>query len=83
VNKPVYVEEFVATARPGSFTSMNESQYFSTQLAAIENSGVPLASVWVYDRKLLPDRSNLTFDNDRAYMLRMIAEFDKAVHARN
>ena len=83
VNKPVYVEEFVATARPGSFTSMNESQDFSTQLAAIENSGVPLASVWVYDRKLLPDRSNLTFDNDRAYMLRMIAEFDKAVHARN
>ena len=71
--KPVYVEEFVPVpGRPGGRASLSEREYFSTELAAIQASGVPLASVWVYDRKLTPDRSNLTFDNERSYMLQMI-----------
>src|SRR5262249_19665897 len=74
VGKPVYVEEFVPVpGRPGGRGSLSEREYFSSELAAIKASGVPLASVWVYDRKLLPDRSNLTFDNARSYMLQMIA----------
>jgi hypothetical protein len=83
-NKPLYLEEFIAIpGRAGALSNMDERGYFSSELAAIENSAVPLASVWVYDRKLVPDKSNLTFDNDRAYMLRMIGEFDKSVHAQN
>jgi hypothetical protein len=72
--KPVYVEEFVPVpARPRGRGPLSEREYFSRELAAIKSSGAPIASVWVYDRKLAPDRSNLTFDNQRAYMLQMIA----------
>lgn len=72
--KPVYVEEFVPVpARPDGRGSLTEREYFSRELAAIKASGAPLASVWVYDRKLSPDRSNLTFDNERSYMLQMVA----------
>jgi hypothetical protein len=72
--KPVYVEEFVPVpARPRGRGSLSEREYFSRELAAIKSSGAPLASVWVYDRKLISDRSNLTFDNERSYMLQMIA----------
>ncbi len=71
--KPIYVEEFVAVpGRPGGQGLLSEREYFSRELAAIKASGAPLASVWVYDRKLNPDRSNLTFDNERSYMLQMI-----------
>jgi hypothetical protein len=72
--KPVYVEEFVAVpGRLGGRGLLSEREYFARELAAIKASGAPLASVWVYDRKLTPDRSNLTFDNERSYMLEMIA----------
>ena len=60
-------------AEAGGRGSLNEREYFSRELAAIKASGAPLASVWVYDRKLLPDRSNLTFDNERSYMLQMVS----------
>ena len=67
--KPVYVEEFVPVpAGPGGRGLPTEREYLSRELAAIKASGAPLASIWVYDRKLLPDRSNLTFDNERSYM---------------
>jgi hypothetical protein len=72
--KPVYVEEFVPVpTEAGGRGLQNEREYFSRELAAIKASGAPLASVWVYDRKLKSDRSNLTFDNERSYMLQMIA----------
>lgn len=80
--KPVYVEEFVAVpGRPGGRGILSEQEYLSRELAAITASGAPLASVWVYDRKLSPDRSNLTFDNERSYMLQMIAETNRHSHA--
>ena len=72
--KPVYVEEFVPVpAGPGGRGLPTEREYLSRELAAIKASGAPLASIWVYDRKLLPDRSNLTFDNERSYMLQMVS----------
>ena len=72
--KPVYVEEFVPVpAGPGGRGLPTEREYLSRELAAIKASGAPLASVWIYDRKLSPDRSNLTFDNARSYMLQMVA----------
>ena len=64
---------FPCPAGPGGRGLLTEREYFSRELAAIKASGAPLASVWVYDRKLLPDRSNLTFDNERSYMLQMVA----------
>lgn len=67
---------------PDTVAETNEREYFSQELKAIGNSGVPLASVWEYDRKLVYDRFSLTFDNEHSYMLDMIAEFDRTVHAQ-
>ncbi|CAN5477935.1 hypothetical protein BH20VER3_BH20VER3_08520 [soil metagenome] len=82
--KAIYLEEFVPIpARPAGRGSLSEREYFATELSAIERSGVPIASVWVYDRKLSPDRSNLTFTNERAYMLKMIAELNRKFRAQS
>jgi hypothetical protein len=79
--KALYVEEFVPVPqRPKGLAGMTEREYFTSELKAIEASGVPIASVWVYDRKLVPDRSNVTFSNEYSYMLRMIAAFDRSMH---
>jgi hypothetical protein len=84
VRKPIYVEEFIPVAKdPNQRALTSQRDYFAHELAAIENSRVPIASVWVYDRKLASDNIyNLTFDNERSYMLRMIADFDQSVHAQ-
>ena len=84
VRKPIYVEEFIPVPKdPNARAATDERDYFTHELAAIENSNVPIASVWVYDRKLASDKIyNLTFDNERSYMLRMIADFDHSVHAQ-
>jgi hypothetical protein len=81
--KPVYLEEFIPMPyEPDTMAETNEREYFSQELKAIENSNVPLASVWEYDRKLVYDRFSLTFNDEHSYMLQMIAEFDRTVHSQ-
>lgn len=76
--KAVYLEEFIPTPRrPGARGGMSDKEHFVNELGAIAASGIPLASVWVYDRKLVPDRSNLTFTNERSYMLQMITDLNR------
>ncbi len=62
---------------------MSEKEYFASELAAVEGSGIPIASIWVYDRKLVPDRSNLTFTNERSYMLQMIVDLNRRLRGQN
>ena len=78
--KPIYVEEFVPVPARDGLLGGSGKDYFAKELNGIEASGVPLASVWVYDRKLLPDRSNLTFENERSYMLDMITAANRRRH---
>ena len=81
--KALYLEEFVPVPqRPEAWGAITERQFFTNELQAIESSGVPMASMWVYDRKLASDRSNVTFSNERSYMLDMIAAFNRAQHAQ-
>jgi hypothetical protein len=81
--KAVYLEEFVpGPQRPQAWRAVTERQFFTNELQAIEASGVPIASVWVYDRKLASDRTNVTFSNERSYVLDMIAAYDRAQHAQ-
>ena len=81
VRKPVYLEEFVPVpGKSSAFADVNGRDYFTHELADIEASNVPIASIWVYDRKLVSDRSNVTFENERSYMLQMIANFDRTLH---
>jgi len=81
--KAVYLEEFVPVPqRPQAWGAISERQFFTNELQAIESSGVPMASMWVYDRKLANDRSNVTFSNERSYMLDMIAAFNRTQHTQ-
>ena len=83
VGKAVYLEEFIPIpGRPEVGRGMSEKEYFASELAAVEASGIPIASVWVYDRKLVPDRSNLTFANERSYMLQMISDLNRRLQAQ-
>ena len=78
--KPIYLEEFVPVpARPAALFGQSQRGYFSSELSAIKQSGIPLASVWVYDRKLTADRSSLGFNNERAYMLQMIGDYNRTL----
>lgn len=84
--KPVYLEEFIPVPkRPIVLAPEGERQYFAKELSAIEQSNVPIASLWIYDRKLTSDPSNVSFNNPRAYMLEMIAGYDRRLdtHAQD
>jgi len=68
--RPVFVGEF-GLARPRD--GRNERQIFEALLAEMEQSGIDLAAFWVYD---LPNQEkdwNVTFGNDRAYMISLTA----------
>jgi hypothetical protein len=81
-DKALYLEEFVPTPqRPQAWPGITERDFFNSELQAIKASGVPIASVWVYDRKMARDRSNVTFSNERSYVLKMIADYNLAQHA--
>jgi len=80
--KPIYLEEFIPLPNdPRVMRVINPKDYFSAELDAIENSKVPLASVWEYDRKTARDHFSLSFEDGNAYMLQMIADFDRTIHA--
>jgi hypothetical protein len=82
--KPIYLEEFIPMPmQPQGASGISGREYFSSELQAIKDSKIPLASVWEYDRKTVQDRFSLTFDNEQSYMLRMIAELDQSLHAQD
>lgn len=72
--KPLYLEEFGTVPRGDTTDGRRNLEEI---LKAIESNAVPLASVWVYDRKLSHDRANLTFANDHAYLLKRISDFNR------
>ena len=81
-NKAVYLEEFIPALDKDRGVEYDEKNYFLNELKAIEASKVPLASVWVYDRKLHYDKSNITGNNQRSYILKMIGAFDRSIHSQ-
>jgi len=82
--KPVYLEEFIPMPmQPQGASGTSGREYFSSELQAIKDSQIPLASVWEYDRKTAQDRFSLTFDNEQSYMLQMIAQLDQSLHAQD
>ncbi|HOD48864.1 MAG TPA: cellulase family glycosylhydrolase [Candidatus Hydrogenedentes bacterium] len=47
---------------------------------AIVASGVPLAAIWAYDLEQQKDTFSITPDNDRAYLLDLVAEANKRMN---
>jgi hypothetical protein len=71
--KPLYLEEFGSrTRQKGAEDPSEDARDFRDTLAAVEASGTPLASIWVYDQKGTSPK-NITFENERSFMLKAIA----------
>ncbi|MBT3200032.1 MAG: cellulase family glycosylhydrolase [Phycisphaerales bacterium] len=76
LNKPLFIGEFGA---PMTLGADKERSNFQEILAAIKTNNVPLSAVWVFD---LPGQSkdwNITFDNRRSYMLKLIAQTNRQI----
>jgi hypothetical protein len=76
LKKPLFIGEFGV---PGTGPEVEEE--FRRMLRIIEDSPVPLAAVWVFDR---PDNDptaqyNITAENARSYQLREVAEANARV----
>lgn len=72
--KPLFIGEF------GSSPELDENEEranFLEILNAIEVNKVPLSAFWVFDFSLQDETYNVTFDNQRSYMLKLIAESNR------
>jgi len=79
---PVFVGEFgLAERRDGSPVR----PVFEAQLAEFESANIDLAAFWVYDRKGGGGGWSATLDNERSYMITLIAEANRRLRtsARN
>jgi len=76
-SKSLYIEEFVTCPAKTECSISTRREYVSEVLAAIQANNVPLASVWVYERKMIRDPSSLSFDDDTASVLQMIGDFNR------
>jgi hypothetical protein len=76
-SKSLYIEEFI-TCKPKTECSVaTRRETVSDVLATIQANNVSLASVWVYERKMLHDPNSLSFDDDSASVLQMIGDFNR------
>ena len=76
-SKSIYLEEFVTCPGKTDCSIATHRENLNEVLAAIQANNVPLASVWVYERKMVHDRDSLSFDDDTASILQMIADFNR------
>jgi endo-1,4-beta-mannosidase len=72
--RPVFVGEF-GLARPKD--GRNERLVFEALLAEMGQAGIDLAAFWVYDLSGQEKTWNVTFDNERAYMISLTAEANR------
>jgi hypothetical protein len=77
MKRPVWIGEF---GLPSKGDDAGERAKFEGLIAAMEQTGVDLAAVWVFD---LANQTewNATFGNPRAYMLRQVAEANRRWNA--
>jgi hypothetical protein len=76
-SKSLYIEEFTTCSPRTECSVATRRESVNEVLAAIRANNVPLASVWVYGRKLIHDPNSLSFDDDTAPALEMIGDFNR------
>src|SRR4030095_9331865 len=76
-SKSLYIEEFITCPPKTECSIATRRENVGKVLAAIQANNVPLASVWVYGRKLMRDPNSLSFDDDTAPVLQMIGDFNR------
>ena len=76
--KPLFVGEFGVPGPPSEKTR----RQFADLLRRIEETGVPLAALWVFDYRR-QDEWSVTPDNERAWQLKAIAEANRRLRRRH
>jgi len=76
-SKSLFIEEFVTCPEKTDCSIATRRENMGKVLAAIQANNVPLASVWVYGRKLVHDPLSLSFDDDTAPVLQMLGDFNR------
>jgi len=71
VGKPLFIGEFGA---PKTLGVHKEKTQFLEILNAIESSKVPLSAFWVFDHSAQDADWNVSFDNQRSYMLKQVSD---------
>ena len=78
--KPLFIGEFGASKTLGP---EKEKAQFMEILGAGEASRAPLSAFWVFDHSGQDKDWNVTFENDRNYMLKLIAEANRRMMRPN
>lgn len=73
---PVFIGEF-GLANGGGRTPEQVKERFREILGAMTSARVDMAAVWVYDLPAQNNTWNITFGNDRAYMLQDVIEANR------
>ncbi len=60
-----------------------ERAVFQELVEAIENQDVPLSALWVFDFPPQDKDWNVTFGNDRAYMLELVAKANSRMQVKH
>ena len=74
--KPLFIGEFGAQ---NSLGKKKMRKVYEEIIAAIEKNNVPLSAFWVYDLPGQDEEWNITFANDRAYMIQMVIEANERI----
>jgi len=74
--RPLFIGEF-GLASNGKFTPEQVKTGYRELIPAMEAAKVDLAAVWVFDLPAQNKDWNITFDNDRAYMLTDVIEANR------
>ena len=75
--KPLFIGEFGASKL---FGPKKEREQFKEIFDAITSAGVPLSALWVFDHSGQSKDWNVTFDNNRAYMLEAVSEANRELN---
>jgi len=76
--QPLFIGEFGA---PKTLGSEKEKALFAEMLGAIEANNVPLSAFWVFDHPGQNMDWNVTFENERSDMLKLVAEVNHRMRA--
>jgi len=77
--KPLFIGEFGV---PRSDSPEKDRADFAELLKAIEAANVPLAAFWVFDHPGQNRDWNVTFENDRQYMLKLVGETNRRMRSQ-
>lgn len=75
LGKPLFIGEFGVNRER---SPAEQRQFIQDMLRAMRENDVGLAALWVFDYPAQEADWNVTFENDRAWMLKMVGEYNRS-----